>query len=121
MTTMPEEPWERVAFDFNGPHSEWGDKSVFVMVEYHARFLVAEFLRSTDFNSVKPVMDRTFDLMCYPRTLGSDNGTPFQSGKWDKHAADKGFTIEHSAPLDPQQNGVVERYMQLVNDEFWAR
>jgi transposase InsO family protein len=114
-TTLPEEPWEKIAIDFNGPHARFGGKSVLVCVDYFSRFVIAKFLKSTDFKSVSATLGPIFQLLGNPRSIRSDNGPPFNSAEWGKFCNDQNIVAEFSTPGFPQQNGLVERYMQIVN------
>ena len=115
MTELPQEPWSKLAIDFNGPHSVCGGKSIAVLVDYYSRFLTAEFVKTTDFASLEPVLERTFGLLGNPRSIRSDNGPPFNGHEWEVFCKHRNIVTEYSTPANPQQNGLVERYMQLVN------
>jgi hypothetical protein len=101
--------------DFNGPHAKWGGKSVLVCVDYFSRFVIAKFFKSTDMGSVAAALEPNFQLLGSPKSIRSDNGPPFNGGDWDSYCADRGMSVEKSTPGFPQQNGLVERYMQIVN------
>jgi transposase InsO family protein len=115
-TTLPEAPWDRLAVDFNGPHGALNGESILVVVDYYTRYLLAEFVVSTDFKSVKPMIVRTFATFGNPVSIRSDNGPPFNGREWRTFCRRRGITIELSTPGHPQQNGLVERYMQPCND-----
>lgn len=115
MTMLPEEQWEKLAIDFNGPHATLGGKSIVVLVDYFSRFVIAKFVKSTDMASVEPVLGHVFELLGNPRSIRSDNGPPFNGAEWKRFCEDRGIKPETSTPLHPQQNGLVERYMQVVN------
>ena len=115
MTKLPDAPWDKLAIDYNGPHAAYGARSIVVMVDYYSRFLTAEFVKSTDFASLAPFLKRTFGLMGNPVSIRSDNGPPFNGRESQEYCANEGITPEYSTPANPQQNGLVERYMQLVN------
>jgi hypothetical protein len=114
-TVLPEATWSRLAIDFNGPHAAVEGKSILVLVDYRSRYLVAEFIASTDFNSVGKVLDRIFDQFGNPATLRSDKGPPFNGAEWRHFCQSRGIEPEFSTPGHPQQNGLVERNMQICN------
>jgi hypothetical protein len=66
-TTLPEGPWQKLAADFNGPHAAYGGRSVFVLVDCYSRFVVPEFVKSTDMGNVRPFLEKTFHLLGNPR------------------------------------------------------
>jgi transposase InsO family protein len=114
-TVLPEEQWVKLAVDFNGPHSACGGRSVLVLVDYYSRYVSAKFVKSTDFRSVAPVLEEIFGELGYPRSIRSDNGPPFNGEEWAAYCKTRGIDCEFSTPGHPQQNGLVERYMQLCN------
>lgn len=114
-TVLPSEPWEKIAIDMNGPHSACALKYVLVVVDYFSRFVIARFIKSTDKASVVNVLGEVFDLLGSPASIRSDNGPPFNGTEWAEFCANRGTDTEFSTPGHPQQNGLVERYMQIVN------
>lgn len=112
---LPVAPWEALAVDFNGKHGECGGRMVAVVVDYFTRYLVARFVKSTDIASLVKFLDSIFEIFGHPRTIRSDNGPPFNGNEWRQYCEKKSIVIENSTPGFPQQNGMVERYMQTVN------
>ena len=112
---LPQEPWEKLAIDFNGPHAACGNRLILVIVDYFSRFVVARFVNSTDIDSVTTVLESVFEVLGNPASIRSDNGPPFNGGEWRKYGEVQGISIEFSTPGHPQQNGLVERYMQIIN------
>ena len=114
-SSLPEAPWEKLAIDFNGPHAAYGGRLVVVLVDYYSRYVMAEFIRSTDLASVTCFLSRIFASFGLPLSIRSDNGPPFNSAGWIQFCKANGILAEFSTPGFPQQNGLVERYMQLIN------
>lgn len=112
---LPDAPWQNLAIDFNGPYARYGGVMILVMVDAYSRYLIAKPVRSTDFASNKPLFDDIFDTHGYPAAIKSDNGAPFPGEEYLSYCASRGILAQKSTPLDPQQNGQVERYMQIVN------
>lgn len=112
---LPTEPWERLAIDFNGPHMKFKGVYVMLVVDYFSRMLFAAIIASTDFVSVKKVLDELFEKYGKPRSIRQDNGPPFNGGEYADYLRLKDIDAQFSTPLFPQQNGMVERYMQIVN------
>ena len=48
--------------------------------------------------------------------LRADRGGEFTSMEFAAYCADQGMVRHHTAPYSPQQNGVVERWNQMVVD-----
>lgn len=62
-SALPQEPWEKLAVDFNGPHARLGGCSIFVMVDYFSRFVAAEMVKSTDMASIEPALLKYFGIL----------------------------------------------------------
>lgn len=114
-TQLPEEAWEKLSMDFNGPHSACGGRYILLVVDYFSRFVVAEFVRSTDIGSVRTALVPLFGLLGNPAVIRTDNGPPFGGADWADFCKERGIQPEFSTPGNPQQNGLSERYMQVVN------
>lgn len=112
---LPDAPWDTLAIDFNGPYDRYNGLMILVVVDSYSRYLIARPVRSTDFDSVKAALEEIFDTYGYPKAMKSDNGAPFNGSSYKKFCSDRGISALTSTPLDPQQNGQVERYMQIVN------
>lgn len=114
-TTLPDAPWDKLAIDFNGPHAACGGQLIVVLVDYFSRYLFADFVKSTDIKCTVAFLDGIFARFGFPATIRSDNGPPFNGADWLAYCNKRGITAEFSTPGHPQQNGLVERYMQLIN------
>lgn len=114
-SALPEEAWQKLAIDFNGPHAACGGRLILVLVDYYSRFVIARFVRSTDTTSVVPVLHDIFELLGNPLSIRADNGPPFNGSEWKEFCASRAISCEFSTPGYPQQNGLVERYMQVMN------
>lgn len=112
---LPENSWDAVAVDFNGPYARFGGVSILVLVDCFSRFLTAAVVKSTDFRSTKRVLDELFGRLGFPETIKSDNGPPFSGAEYKSYCEARGIEPMYSTPGHPQQNGMVERYMQVVN------
>lgn len=79
------------------------------------RFLIARPVKSTNFEQTKLVLEEVFAREGFPKNIRSDNGPPFNGDEYKHYCADRGIETTFSTPLFPQQNGLVENYMKLVN------
>lgn len=118
-TTMPKEAWERLAMDHFGPIQQWNDRHILVIIDYHSRYMLAEEVKSTDFITTRNVMERVFRIFGLPRTLRADNGPAYRS-EFDSYCLAKGIEPEHSVQYVPQQNGMAEAAMKIVNKALMA-
>lgn len=112
---VPNAVWETIAIDFNGPYVKFGGISILLIVEYRSRYLIAKPVKSTSFESTKKILEEVFEREGYPKIIKSDNGPPFNGVEYKQYCAQRGITTIFSTPLFPQQNGVVESYMKVVN------
>ncbi|XP_062538759.1 uncharacterized protein K02A2.6-like [Armigeres subalbatus] len=111
----PRNVWETVAIDFNGPYLKYGGISILVIVDYRSRYIIAKPVKSTSFENTKKVLEAVFEKEGFPQTIKSDNGPPFNGEDYRQYCADRGINVVFSTPLHPQQNGLAESCMKLVN------
>lgn len=111
----PQSVWETIALDFNGPYAKLGGISILVIVDYRSRYLIVRPVKSTNFDHTKRVLEDVFGREGFPAFMRSDNGPPFNSTEYRQYCAQRGIQTVFSTPLFPQQNGLVENYMKLVN------
>lgn len=112
---IPSAVWDTVALDFNGPYLKFGGIYILLLVDYRSRYLIARGVKSTSFDCTKKVLDEIFDREGFPKNIKSDNGPPFNGEDYKRYCTDHGINAIFSTPLFPQQNGMVECYMKLVN------
>lgn len=115
LTELPENPWDYVSMDFSSA-SDINCWKALVLTDNYSRFLVALPMEKTDTEAVKSALKKVFYTYHIPRTLKADNGPPFNSTElkaWLQSAW--GVKLIHSTPLNPTENGLVERSMQGIN------
>lgn len=112
---VPEVVWEALALDFNGPYAKLNGISILVIIDYRSRYLIARPVRSTSFEEMKTLLEELFDREGFPKYLRSDNGPPFNGEEYKRYCSERGIKPEFSTPLFPQQNGLAESSMKLVN------
>ncbi|XP_058817752.1 uncharacterized protein K02A2.6-like [Topomyia yanbarensis] len=111
----PKNIWETIAVDFNGPYSRFGGIYILVLVEYRSRYIIAHPVKLTSFEYTRSVLDDIFYREGFPKNIKTDNGPPFNGQEFSQYCADRGIKTVYSTPLFPQQNGLIERYMKLIN------
>ncbi|XP_058828562.1 uncharacterized protein K02A2.6-like [Topomyia yanbarensis] len=116
----PKTVWELIALDFNGPYAKFGGISILVLVEYRSRYIMAHPVKSTSFEHTRKILDEIFDKEGFPKTIKTDNGPPFCGEEFKIYCAERGIRILYSTPLFPQQNGLVENSMKLINKAMAA-
>lgn len=115
LTELPSNPWEYVSMDFASCSDTMNWKAI-VLTDNYSRFLVALPMEKTDTEAVKRILRRIFNTYHVPKTLKADNGPPFNSADLQSWLKDVwGVKMIHSTPLNPTENGLVERSMQGIN------
>ncbi|KAJ9565815.1 hypothetical protein OSB04_001781 [Centaurea solstitialis] len=104
-------PLQLLHMDLFGPTNVMsiGKKSYCLVI---SRFTWVYFLRTKDETSglIKPFvigMENKTNLKV--KVIRSDNGTEFKNADLNSFCREKGIEKQYSAPITPQQNGVVER------------
>lgn len=111
----PKAVWETIALDFNGPYLKFGSISILVVIDLRSRYAIARPVKSTKFEHTKAVLDSIFEREGFPRTIKSDNGPPFNGEEYARYCSERGIQAIFSTPFYPQQNGLVEGFMKIVN------
>lgn len=115
MTELPNNVWDYVSMDFSSA-SDMHNWKALIIIDNYSRFLVAIPMDKTDTDAVKRALKRVFNTYYIPKTIKADNGPPFNSSElelWLKEVW--GIKLIHSTPLNPTENGLVERSMQGIN------
>lgn len=116
----PKSVWETIAVDFNGPYMKYGGVSILVIVDYRSRYIIAKPVKSTSFENTRRVLDAVFEKEGFPQSIKSDNGPPFNGDEYKQYCIERGINVIFSTPLHPQQNGLAESCMKLVNKAMTA-
>lgn len=116
----PKTVWESIAVDFNGPYSKYGGISILVIVDYRSRYIIAKPVKSTSFENTRRVLDAVFEKEGFPQNIKSDNGPPFNGEDYKQYCTERGINVIFSTPLYPQQNGLAESCMKLINKAMTA-
>lgn len=115
MTELPNNVFDYVSMDFSSA-SELHNWKALILTDNYSRFLIAIPMEKTDTDAVKRALKKVFNTYYTPKTMKADNGPPFNSFElkvWLKEAW--GIKLIHSTPLNPTENGLVERSMQGIN------
>jgi len=114
----PNEPNDQLSTDFKGHFRTRDGRYCYALtiVDTFSRYLLScEGLVSTSFEAVWPVYERVFREYGLPRSILSDNGTPFSSNsvkrlsKLSVRWIRLGIHPRLTQPGHPQQNGLLER------------
>lgn len=116
----PKSVWEIVAVDFNGPYAKFGGIYILVLVEYRSRFVYARPVKSTNFETTRMALEDIFDKEGFPKAIKSDNGPPYNGEDYKQYCSERGIETIYSTPYFPQQNGLAECHMKLINKAMAA-
>jgi len=115
LTDLPNNPWDYVSIDF-ATLSDVLHWKALVFTDNYSRFLVAVPIERTDGEAVKAVLKKVFNTYYVPKTIKADNGPPFNSVELQTWLQEVwGVKLIHCTPLNPTENGLVERNMQGIN------
>lgn len=114
-TVIPNTAWETIALDFNGPYAKFGGIYILVIVDYRSRYIIARPVKSTSFEHTRRVLSDIFEREGFPDCIRSDNGPPFNGEDYNRFCQERGIKTIFSTPHFPQQNGMVENYMKIIN------
>lgn len=116
----PKGVWETIAVDFNGPYLKLGGISILVIIDLRSRYAIARPVKTTKFEHTKAVLDDVFEREGFPRAIKSDNGPPFNGEEYSNYCSMRGIQTIFSTPFFPQQNGLVEGFMKVINKAMAA-
>ena len=105
MTQLACGPWHQVSVDF----CEVSGLYFLVGIHDYFRFPDIEIVHSTAATAVIPKLDRIFAAY---EVVKTDNGPSFNEHKFAQFADYLGFVFRKVAPLWPEANGEVERFMR---------
>ncbi|XP_021378396.1 uncharacterized protein LOC110466305 [Mizuhopecten yessoensis] len=95
---------ENVSVDFCGPLTT--REYLMVLVDEFSQYPCVELLRSVS----TPVLDKVFSTFCTPRTVKSDNRSPFNSEAFRKYALNQGFNHRRITPRWSRANAQAESF-----------
>ena len=105
-------PWIDCSADFKGPIA--GKYYFHVLIDNYSRWPEVEVVSSTNFEQLRPALDRSFSLLGIPSTITHDCGPPYQSSAWNNYAKEMGFEKRPCTPEHPEANGIAERFMVVL-------
>lgn len=109
-TELPAKAWERLAMDFFGPLPN--NHELMVVMDEFSRFPVVMEVKSTAAEHVVPALRGIFGLLGIPSVLKTDNGPPFNGGRFSEFCEHMGIKHRKITPEHPQANGQSEVFMR---------
>ncbi|KAK2428549.1 putative mitochondrial protein [Trifolium repens] len=118
---------ELLHMDLMGPmqvESLGGKRYVLVVVDDYSRYTWVNFIRekSDAFEVFKePCIQIQREKGSNVVRIRSDHGREFENSKFDEFCAAEGIKHEYSSPITPQQNGIVERLTQFLEEQGYRK
>ena len=107
----PNQPWKRVHLDFAGPFQG----AMFLLaVDAHSKWPEVHIMKDTTTTKTIDVLRNIFSSYGIPEQLVTDNGPQFISDDFAMFVRMNGIKHIRCAPYHPATNGLVERFVQIV-------
>ena len=107
-------PWQICHADYKGPIGGTGGYYFHVLVDQYSKWPEIAVTKSTKFEKLLPVLERSFATHGVPEKIVHDNGPPYSSAAWSAFASSSGFTSQACTPEHPQSNGLAEKMMASI-------
>ena len=107
----PTRPWSRLHLDFMGPFE---DRMFLILIDAHSKWIKAFCTQKATSKVVIDALRTVFARFGIPKTIVSDNGTPFVSEEFVHFLHQNGIKHNTSAPYHPSSNGIAEHAVQIV-------
>lgn len=107
------ERWSRLHADYAGPIS---NKMLLVIVDAHSNWIEAIPVSRATANATVDSMRTLFSRFGLPRTIVTDNGTPFTGAEFAQFVQKNGIEHIRTPPYHPQSNGLAERAVRTLKD-----
>nr|XP_012560666.1 uncharacterized protein K02A2.6-like [Hydra vulgaris] len=109
-TPTPEEVWDTVNIDYLGPLTN--GFYLVVLIDQASKFPVVDIIHNTSADLLIDFLQKTIAVYGIPKTIVSDNGTPFTSFKIKMFLNKLNIQHKRITPLWPQANSQAESFMK---------
>ena len=111
-TTLPQQPWSKLAIDVCGPFPT--GEQVVVLTDYYSRWPEVKILQSVTSKNIFNWLLSIFATHGFPDEIKSDNASYFVSAEFKDTLASWGIDHKTVTEYWPQANGQVERFNQVL-------
>jgi transposase InsO family protein len=114
-------PFERIAIDVAGPFplSDQGNRYLLIAMIYFTKWPEAYAIPSQETSTIaEALVTNFFCRFGIPRELHSDQGRNFESHLLQEMQQRLGLSKTRTTPLYPQSDGMVERYINTVEEHL---
>jgi transposase InsO family protein len=111
------EPLERIGLDILGPFPKTysGNKYILVLVDYFTKWSEAYPMRNMEASTIaKKLVDGFITTFGVPQEIHTDQGRQFESKLFQGLCSNLGIHKTRTTPLNPQSDGLVERYNRTL-------
>ncbi|XP_075723906.1 uncharacterized protein LOC142765983 [Rhipicephalus microplus] len=107
------ERWSRLHVDYAGPVK---GKMLLIVVDAPTKWIEALPVSQANSHSTVEALRTIFSRFGIPRTVVSDNGTPFTAREFEQFMERNGIAHIRTPPYHPQSNGLAERAVRTIKD-----
>ena len=121
LTVVAEEksvPWDTVAIDLTGPSELLQGHTLLTLIDLHSRYPEVHILKQANSHSIIDALTTTFSKFGLPKTILSDNGSPFTSDEFESFLSSSGISHVRSSNYHPRCNGAIERFHFSLKDRL---
>ena len=104
------EPWGTVAIDLTGPSDLLRGMTLLTMIDLHSRYPEVHILQQATSRTIIDALTASFSQFGLPKSILSDNDTPFTSFEFENFLSINGIKHIRSSNFHPRGNGAIERF-----------
>ena len=109
----PEQPWSRVHVDYAGPFL---GHMFLVAMDAHSKWMEVALVTAANATQTIEKLRQMFATHGIPKTMVSDNGSPFVNESMSVFLRQNGVRHIRVAPYHPSSNGLAERAVQTFKN-----
>ena len=109
---VPDGPWIEIAADFFHQNGN----TYLLIADTFSKFPFMFKMQTTTATAVINRFEEIFSHYRVPRSLLTDNGSPFNSNEFRQYLHRRGIYHITSSPMYPQSNGFIERYVKKMKE-----
>ena len=111
-TELPTGPRRELNTDFKGPIG--GSWYFHVLIDLYTKFLVVNIVKSTGWETLRPVLEEALAKHGIPDLITMDGGPPYNREEFRKFAQNMGFVHRLTTPESAQANGFAEIFVKTL-------
>lgn len=104
------QPLERIHLD----HADWKGVKLLICTDSFSKHINAWIVKSTNIEETCRCLNKFFNKYGYPKTIVSDNGSPFKGECFIRFCVMRGIQLIHSRPCHSASNGLADKSVQTI-------